>query len=180
MASPGVPRPRTPSEAVTERPGPSRRLRFDQLTQVVTTAVDQQADWWHLVRVPDGHDRWWTRLAAYPDTDVWLLSWLPGQATDLHDHGGSAASFAVVRGELAETRADSAGATTHHLWRPGSVTWLAPGVVHELTGAGDGPAVSVHAYSPGLTQMTYYDSDTRSGLRAVRAVHTEEPEEVGV
>ena len=42
----------------------------------------------------------------------WLLSWLPGQGTGLHDHGGSAGAFAVVRGTLHErvgARADAAG-----------------------------------------------------------------------
>ncbi|SES82853.1 hypothetical protein [Geodermatophilus poikilotrophus] len=29
---------------------------------------------------------------------VWLLPWLPGQGTGLHDHGGSAGASAVVRG----------------------------------------------------------------------------------
>src|SRR3954447_27009918 len=33
---------------------------------------------------------------------VWLLSWLPGQGTDLHDHGPSAGAFAVARGMLTE------------------------------------------------------------------------------
>jgi hypothetical protein len=82
-------------------------------------------------------------------------------------------------GELAEVRADLSGTTTRQRWRPGSVTWLAPGVVHEVTGAGNGPAVSVHAYSPPLTQMTHYDPDTSAGLRAVRTVLTKEPEELG-
>jgi len=173
----------TPSQHIGERSAAGRLhapSSLEELTQVVTTAVAQQADWWDLVRVPRTQDRWWTRLAAYRDTDVWLLSWLPDQATDFHDHGESAAAFAVVRGELAEIRADLSGTTTHHLWRPGSVTWLAPGVVHEVTGAGSGLAVSVHTYSPPLTQMTYYNSDIGSGLRAVRTVTTDEPEEIGV
>ncbi|MCW2695795.1 MAG: cysteine dioxygenase type, partial [Modestobacter sp.] len=34
--------------------------------------------------------------------EVWLLSWVPGQATALHDHGPSAGAFAVARGVLSE------------------------------------------------------------------------------
>src|SRR3712207_8332217 len=37
---------------------------------------------------------------------VWLLSWLPGQGTGLHDHGGSAGALAVVRGTLSEAVGD--------------------------------------------------------------------------
>jgi hypothetical protein len=52
--------------------------------------------------------------------------------------------------------------------------------VHEVSGAGREPAVSVHAYSPPLTRMTYYDRDTSSGLRVVRTVLSHEPEELTV
>src|SRR3712207_4335402 len=34
--------------------------------------------------------------------EVWLLSWLPGQGTALHDHGSSAGAFAVAQGVLSE------------------------------------------------------------------------------
>src|ERR1700710_1877415 len=43
-------------------------------------------------------DRWYHRLAAADDHEVWLLTWLPGQGTDLHDHGGSAGAFHVLSG----------------------------------------------------------------------------------
>lgn len=153
-------------------------LCADELTLLVAETVAHQADWEHLVRLPEpGADRWWTRLESHRTVDLWLLTWLPGHATDLHDHGTSAAAFSVVSGGLAEIRVDHAGVTTRQHWRAGSVTWLAPGVVHEVTGAGAGPAVSIHAYSPPLTQMNYYDPDLGSGLRVVRTVPTDEPEE---
>ena len=153
---------------------------LDALTRVVGDTVARREDWWHRVQLPVDQDRWWTRLASLGDADVCLLTWLPGHSTDLHDHGRSAASFAVVQGELAEVRADQDGTLTRHRWHPSSVTWLAPGVVHEVTGAGTRPAVSVHAYAPRLTEMTYYDTDTRAGLRAVRTVRTAEPEQLTV
>ena len=34
--------------------------------------------------------------------EAWLLTWLPGQGTDWHDHGGSAGAFVVVQGALVE------------------------------------------------------------------------------
>jgi hypothetical protein len=45
--------------------------------------------------------------------------------------------------------------------------------VHDVHGDGSEPAVSIHAYSPALQRMTYYD---RSG-HAVRTVQTSTPEE---
>jgi cysteine dioxygenase type I len=45
-------------------------------------------------------DRWYHRLAVADDHEVWLLTWLPGQGTDLHDHGGSTGAFLVFGGTL--------------------------------------------------------------------------------
>jgi quercetin dioxygenase-like cupin family protein len=105
--------------------------------------------------------------------DVWLLSWLPGHFTDLHDHGESAAAFTVVSGLLTERRLDGRGGITAASRAPGSVTWVAPGVIHDVHGDGRGPAVSIHAYSPVLQRMIYYDVTGR----AVRTVETSAPEE---
>jgi hypothetical protein len=57
---------------------------------------------WPLAPRFNPHERWYHRLAAGPDGEVWVLTWLPGQATDLHDHGGSAGAFLVVSGALTE------------------------------------------------------------------------------
>jgi Cysteine dioxygenase type I len=46
---------------------------------------------WPLAPRFDPHQRWYHRLATERDAEVWLLTWLPGQGTDLHDHGGTRA-----------------------------------------------------------------------------------------
>jgi hypothetical protein len=82
----------------------------ERLANLVRARADDPDGWQPHVRLPDlNGQRWWTRLSAESDADVWLLSWLPGQATELHDHGPSAAAFAVVRGEPAEVRVDTHG-----------------------------------------------------------------------
>ncbi len=111
------------------------------------------------------------RVAA--DADRWL-SRLPGHNTDLHDHGASAAAFTVVRSSLNEIRVDHSGVRSSHVRRSGSATSLTAGVIHDVTGAGAEPAVSIHAYSPPLRAMNYYDLAT---LRVVRTVQSNEPEE---
>lgn len=115
-------------------------------------------------------------MSAGALVDVWLLSWLPGQATDLHDHGPSAAAFMVVRGELAEVRVDADGRWSRHRREAGPVTSVPPGLVHDVHGAGSGPAVSIHAYSPPLRRMTFYTRDTEGRLHVARSVTTEQPE----
>lgn len=139
-------------------------------------SVAANADLWQpRLRIPaPSEDRWWTRLSADSRVDVWLLSWLPGQATELHDHGPSAAAFSVVRGRLIEVRAESDGRHTSYTRTPGSITWIAPGVIHDVRGTGREPSVSIHAYSPPLQQMTYYGGNHE--LRPVRSIHTDQPE----
>ena len=50
------------------------------------------ADWPFAPRF-DPTQRWYQRLATADDHEAWVLTWLPGQGTDLHDHGGGGASF---------------------------------------------------------------------------------------
>ncbi|MCF2532695.1 cysteine dioxygenase [Yinghuangia soli] len=111
----------------------------------------------------DPVSRWYRLLHAADDHEVWLLSWLPGQGTGLHDHGGSSGVFSVVSGELHErslvvTPLRRAGARERVL-RPGGSRVFGPTYVHEVTNMGTEPAVSVHVYAPRLTAMTMYDAD---------------------
>lgn len=157
----------------TRTPG----LSLADLAELVRTIAGAPELWQSRVRIPaDGEDRWWTRLSGDRRVDVWLLSWLPDQATELHDHGASSAAFTVLSGQLAEVRADAGGRRTTYARKPGSVTWIAPGVVHDVRGSGAGPSVSIHAYSPPLRRMTYYETSGQ-GLRSVRSVLTDQPEE---
>lgn len=147
-----------------------------ELLRLVQAVAAARTAWEPAVELPDGADRWWTRLHAGRRFDLWLLSWLPGHSTDLHDHGPSAAAFSVVRGTLRELRVDAAGRAHQHLRSAGSATALAPGVIHDVNGAGDGPAVSIHAYSPPLRWMNFFERDDLGAPRLVRSVRTAQPE----
>ena len=161
-------------------PAGDRPLSLADLSALVRSVATDPALWQPRVQIPDGGaDRWWTRLSSDPRVDVWLLSWLPGHATDLHDHGGSAAAFSVVRGRLAEVRVGARGRPVTHQRVPGSVTWLAPGLVHDVRGAGDRAAVSIHAYSPPLSEMNYHAWDGHGRLRRTHTVRSVEPERSG-
>ena len=98
---------------------------------------------------------------------VWLLSWLPGQGTPLHDHGRSAGAFAVVRGKLTErvvavARSGTAVQQTAADLTLGRVRHFGAHYVHQVTNTAGEPAVSVHVYTPGLTEMnTYVVADDR-------------------
>jgi predicted metal-dependent enzyme (double-stranded beta helix superfamily) len=86
---------------------------------------------------------------------VWLLSWLPGQGTGLHDHGASSGLLTVVQGELAERSLSRAGEIVRTL-RPGTQRVVAGEYLHEVVNTSLEPAVSIHLYSPGLVEMNQY------------------------
>lgn len=103
----------------------------------------------------DPTERWYARLAADDGHEVWALSWLPGQGTDLHDHGGSAGAFLVVAGALTEGTV-SGGRLRPHRLAVGAGRRFGARHVHVVTNRGDQPAVSVHVYRPALHRMTRY------------------------
>ncbi len=74
------------------------------LTEIATPLADLTELWQPLVEY-DPVSRYYARLAKEPDFEAWLLTWLPGQGTNWHDHGGSAGAFVVVRGTLTERHA---------------------------------------------------------------------------
>jgi predicted metal-dependent enzyme (double-stranded beta helix superfamily) len=124
--------------------------------------------------------RWYERLVEAPDHEVWLLTWLPGQGTEIHDHGGSSGAFAVVRGELTERAFASAGRRTDPSpWTlpAGSLRAFGPNHVHEVTNRGPEPVVSIHAYSPALTTMSYY---RHTAGRVLELVRTDRVDAAGV
>ncbi len=122
----------------------------------------------------DMSERWHRRIYRDPRVDVWLISWLPTQGTQLHDHGGSAGAFTVVRGELTESVVRR-GALSDVRSVAGRSVGFGPRHVHDVRNLGPVPAVSVHAYSPPLTSMTFYELDS-GGLRRVRSLVTDDPE----
>jgi hypothetical protein len=106
-----------------------------------------------------GHNkRWWTRLALTGGVELWLLSWLPGQGTGPHDHGGAAGSFTVLLGELAESYRYPAGPIRTLGHTVGGSIGFGAGRAHDLRNASGSPAASVHAYSPPLVPTRKYES----------------------
>ena len=71
--------------------------------------------------------------------------------------------------------AQTAGGLTATDLRPGRTQWVAPGIVHDVRNVAALPAVSIHAYSPPLSSMTYYRQDW-DRLVPVKTVTGREPE----
>lgn len=106
----------------------------------------------------DADRRWWARLALTDGIELWVLSWLPGQGTAPHDHGGAAGSFTVLRGELTEEYRYPGGPIRQRTHLAGDGIGFGAGRAHRVTGAGTSPAASIHAYSPPLVPTREYAS----------------------
>jgi predicted metal-dependent enzyme (double-stranded beta helix superfamily) len=106
----------------------------------------------------DADQRWWARLALTDGVELWLLSWLPGQHTKPHDHGGASGAFTVLQGELAEEYRYPGGPIRNRTHLSGESLGFGAGRAHQMTGAGATPSASVHAYSPPLVATREYQT----------------------
>src|SRR3954469_20640993 len=101
--------------------------------------------------------------AELDDAQIWLLTWLPGQGTPLHDHGSSAGAFAVARGTLTERVVATGGPgrprETENDLPAGPQRYIGAPPVPPVTNQDAEPAVSVHVYAPRLTVMNTYRVD---------------------
>ena len=142
----------------TPRPAQSEWTTHD-LALIVRRVASQPHLWRPKIKFTA--ERYWARLPGPEGVDVWLLTWLPSQATDLHDHGDSAAAFAVVEGALTEVRADDVlGVWSTTLHAP-AVRVVEPGIVHDVRNDLVKPAVSIHAYGPRLERCASTTSTSR-------------------
>jgi len=127
----------------------------------------------------DEQSRWYQRIYRDQRVDVQLISWLPDQGTQLHDHGGSSGSFTVISGKLSEAvfvrSGRNAGQLREREHKAGRSVGFDSRYVHDVRNLSDEPAVSVHAYSPALTSMTYYNIEAGE-LVEVATIATDEPE----
>ncbi len=132
-----------------------------ELASIALRLAAKTSLWEPLVKY-DALSRHYVRLVAAYDFEAWLLTWLPGQGTDWHDHGGSAGAFVTVRGTLTERHAwtDGRGAPTilpeARRLEAGSLRSFGTRHVHRVTNDEVEPAVSVHVYAPALVEMNTY------------------------
>jgi predicted metal-dependent enzyme (double-stranded beta helix superfamily) len=145
-----------------------RLLTPQQLAAEVRRLTSSPAEWVARVRL-DPEGRWYEQIRVDDALELWLISWLPGQSTGFHDHGGANGAFGVVWGALDEhvvARGVVSSAATPV--PAGKVRSFGPRHVHDVRNSSAGSvAVSVHAYSPPLSAMTRYDL-TPGGLVAIR------------
>lgn len=109
--------------------------------------------------------------------NLWLLGWLPEQASPIHGHGRTAGVTRVLTGELSETiyriEKDRALVSSgRRAARESQVIVEAHGLIHKVQNRGQESALSLHLYAPPLQDLVLYEGMTVREL-------TEVPETLG-
>jgi hypothetical protein len=131
---------------------PNARPNVDVTRTALQLAADRSR-WEGLVRF-DAISRCRISLDVGVQYEAWLLTWLPGQHTVWHDHGGSDGAFVVLQGILTEQRAavrlDSPPSAEPFAQQYAyeSVRAFDGRHIHMLRNAAPRPAVSLHLYMP--------------------------------
>lgn len=123
----------------------------EELANIVSLFASSDG-WLDRVRLRAEH-RWYERLYQAADHDIWVISWMPGQSTGFHDHGESSGAFVVATGTLEEHRPGEEPLVI----TPGKLRAFGRDYAHDVRNVSLAPAVSIHAYSPPLTDMNEYE-----------------------
>jgi hypothetical protein len=136
---------------------PEGRLSTGELERVVR-AVAARPELFEDLVVDDVTNRWWLLLYKTDNYEVRILSWERDQSSDWHDHGGSSGAFAFTAGTVIEYyRASNQVDVETVRYGAGDHGSFGPSHVHDMLYEAGQPAVSVHAYSPPLKGLTFYD-----------------------
>ena len=122
---------------------------------LLATDLARRTELWRPHVRFDIEDRFYERIAGSDTFEAWLLTWIPGQSTGWHDHGGSAGAFTVLEGNLQE-RTLSRSLVHERVIASGEVRPFGAQHVHEVEPVG-GRAVSLHVYAPAPRSMTRYE-----------------------
>jgi hypothetical protein len=92
--------------------------------------------------------------------ELWLLSWLPGQVTPIHDHGGMPTYTTVLSGAVLEERFERThGARVRPIWNMvrevGDIDAIEATAIHRVRPIGS--AVTLHLYVPGCVDGAVYE-----------------------
>lgn len=165
---------RIPSDTIVRSHG--RDLAVAELRTVAEQIAARPWLWGELVR-HDPAQRTYAQLLDDEHLDLWLICWSEDHDTGFHDHDVSAGAVAVVSGAVREERLALAAATqapVARTARAGESFGFAAGDIHRVLHAGEGPAVTIHAYSPPLARMGAYVVESDGQLRRHAISYEEE------
>jgi predicted metal-dependent enzyme (double-stranded beta helix superfamily) len=139
-------------------------LDAGELSELVSSLAGRP-DLWQPLVVRDRARRRYRLLFEDARLDVWVLSWMPGQATGYHDHGASSVALTALQGSVLERQIRIGTASFERELVPGRVQPGAAGYIHSVAHHAGEPAVTLHAYSPPLLEVGQYRAGPGGELR---------------
>jgi predicted metal-dependent enzyme (double-stranded beta helix superfamily) len=130
-------------------------LDCDELGDFVARLAGRRDLWTPLV-VSDRSRRRYRLMFEDERLDVWVLSWMPGQATGYHDHAASNVALMALQGSVLERRLRAGEPSIEQRLLPGVLRKGPAGYIHSVAHGGGEPAVTLHAYSPPLVEVGQY------------------------
>jgi hypothetical protein len=131
-------------------------------------------DRWRAHVRHDGEARTYETIWDDAYVNAWVVCWSASNDTGFHDHDLSAGAIAVVSGSVREERLALGGDPLVRTFGPGDSFHLGVSAIHRIMHAGDGPAVTIHAYSPPLTRQGVYRTAEDGALERDAQPFTEE------
>ena len=156
-----------------------RDLCRDELRALVADLAARPAAWLHLVH-HDPTARTYEQLRRDEHVAIWLICWMDDHDTGFHDHDVSCGALAVARGEVVEERLALGGPPIRRRMRAGEAVDFAASDIHRVAHAGDGPSITINAYSPPLWRMGAYETTPTGELRRHSISYAEELRPLGV
>lgn len=108
------------------------------------------------------------------DVMAWVISWMDDHDTGFHDHDVSSGAVHVVQGSILEERLRLGRDPLARTFGPGATFDFSSSDIHRVAHAGEGPAVTIHAYSPPLWRMGAYEIEPDGALRRHSLSYAEE------
>jgi predicted metal-dependent enzyme (double-stranded beta helix superfamily) len=150
-----------------------RDLERPELRRLVARMAGQP-EWWVQHVRHDLNERVYEQLHRDEHLAIWLICWSEDHDTGYHDHDLSAGAVAVVSGQVREDRLTIGRTPSSRTLGPGAVFDFRASDIHRVLHAGDGPAVTLHAYSPPLWRMGAYEIGAAGELRRHSISYAEE------
>lgn len=153
----------------------ARPSSLEDLEEIVTALGRSPWLWGHAVSF-DIERRSHRVLYKMPHLEIALFGWAAGQNTLFHDHGGASGAAYVCSGMLIEDTVEATEAQVarerRHLRRADSAFSFGPDYIHRVRhDPAHGVSLSIHAYTPAVSEATDYEIWPDGSLRAIDPVH---------
>ena len=113
----------------------------------------------------EGKERAYECLYLDDSVGIWVITWLPGNDTGMHDHDGCSSAVVVAEGTIREERPRWDGEDQIIDPTRGESFNIKPHELHRMHNVSTEPATTIHCYSPPLAQTGRYSRCEDGSIR---------------